>query len=119
MTRFALPLFAALFGCALVPSALAQTLQDRFPGADEMKPGPPPVSDQAPAKPAKPARPAKAAAKPAAAAGDQDKPVRAAATAPTGQTVACSGSFESRGTSVCARGTSKAIPNTCYAEWQI
>jgi hypothetical protein len=93
MTRFALPLFAALFGCALVPSALAQTLQDRFPGADEMKPGPPPVSDQAPAKPAKPARPAKAAAKPATAAGDQDKPVRAAATAPTGQTVACSGSF--------------------------
>jgi len=90
MTRFALPLFAALFGCALVPSALAQTLQDRFPGADEMKPGPPPVSDQAPAKPA---RPAKAAAKPAAAAGDQDKPVRAAATAPTGQTVACNGSF--------------------------
>ena len=84
MTRFALPLFAALFGCALVPSALAQTLQDRFPGADEMKPGPPPVSDQAPAKPAKPARPAKAAAKPAAAAGDQDKPVRAAATARDG-----------------------------------
>jgi len=76
MTRFALPLFAALFGCALVPSALAQTLQDRFPGADEMKPGPPPDSDQAPAKPAKPARPAKAAAKPAAAAGEQDKPAR-------------------------------------------
>jgi hypothetical protein len=93
MTRFALPLIAVLFGCALSPDARAQAVQDRFPGADEMKPGPPPISE-APAKPAQPARPAKAAAKPAAAPSDQDKPVRAAAAAPAaGHAVACSGSF--------------------------
>ena len=93
MARFVLPLIAALFGCALAASARAQAVQDRFPGADEMKPGPPPVSDQPPSNAAKPARPAKTTAKPAAAPSDPAKPARSAATGPTGQTVACNGSF--------------------------
>jgi hypothetical protein len=93
MTRFVLPLIAVLFGCALAAGARAQAVQDRFPGADEMKPGPPPVSEQPPANAAKPARPAKTTAKPAAAPGDAAKPARAATAAPTGQTIACNGSF--------------------------
>ena len=92
MARFVLPLIALLFGCALAASARAQAVQDRFPGADEMKPGPPPVSGP-PANAAKPARPATTTAKPAAAPGDPARPARAATAAPAGQTVACNGSF--------------------------
>ena len=92
MARFVLPLIALLFGCALAASARAQAVQDRFPGADEMKPGPPPVSGP-PANAAKPARPATTTAKPAATPGDPARPARAATAAPVGQTVACNGSF--------------------------
>jgi hypothetical protein len=93
MARFVLPLIAVLFGCGLAAGARAQAVQDRFPGADEMKPGPPPVSEQPPANAAKPARPAKTTAKPAAAPGDPARPARAATAVPAGQTVACNGSF--------------------------
>src|SRR5262249_56197744 len=93
MARFVLPLIAVLFGCALAAGARGQAVQDRFPGADEMKPGPPPVSEQPPANAAKPARPAKATAKPAPAPGDPARPARAATAAPAGQTVACNGSL--------------------------
>jgi hypothetical protein len=92
MGRLAPLPIAALLGLTFASAAHAQ-FQDRFPGADEMKPGPPPVTDQAPAKPAPaaPARSAKPAAKPAAQA-EQAKPARAASTA-TPQVIACSGHF--------------------------
>jgi hypothetical protein len=90
MHRFALPV-ALLLSCALAPGALSQTLQDRFPGADTLKPGPPPISE----KPAAPAPQTKPAAKPAPTAQARERAPRAAASAPTvGQTtLACNGSF--------------------------
>jgi hypothetical protein len=91
MTRFALPVAALFIGCALPLGALAQApVQDRFPGADEAKPGQPPAATPAPAaKPAKPARPAR----PAAAEGEAAKPKPAAAAATPARAIACSGQF--------------------------
>jgi hypothetical protein len=89
MHRFALPA-ALLLSCALAPSALAQALQDRFPGADSLKPGPPPISEQ----PAKPAAPAPQS-KPTTAQARERPAARGATAAPAaGQTtLACNGSF--------------------------
>jgi hypothetical protein len=89
MGRLALLPIAALLGLTFASAAHAQ-FQDRFPGADEMKPGPPPVTDQAKPAPAAPARPARPA-KPAAAQAEQARPARA--TAATAQVIACSGHF--------------------------
>jgi hypothetical protein len=95
MHRFALTVAALFVGCALPLAALAQApVEDRFPGADETKPGQQPAAK--PAAPAKPAKPAKStkAATPAATEGETPKPKRAAAAAaPPTRAIACSGQF--------------------------